>query len=61
MDVLSRLLEINHEVRGIKIGRDTSAIHNLLYADDLLLAGKAGLENARAMWGCLDQFCQWSG
>lgn len=61
MDILSRLLKVNIEVKGIKIRKDTPAIHHLMYADDMLLVGRASIKNARAMWGYLENFCQWSG
>lgn len=56
MDILSWLLEVNQEVKGIKIERDTPAIHHLMYTNDLLLVRRASLESARARWGCLEQF-----
>lgn len=61
MDILSRLLEKKKKVKGIKISRGAPTIYHLMYANDMLLVGRASLDNAKAMWGCLDQFCNWSG
>lgn len=61
MDILSRLLETKKEVKDLKLSRGAIAIHHLMYVDDLILVGRASLENASAMWGCLEQFCNCSG
>lgn len=61
IEILSRLLEKNNDVQGIKIGRNAPSINHLLYADDLVIAGRANVKNARAIWDCIDKFCSWSG
>lgn len=45
-DILSRLLDSNPDVQGIKLGRNTPPVSHLFYADDLLLAGKANIKSA---------------
>lgn len=59
--ILSRLLETNSEVQGIKIGRNAPTINHMLYVDDLVITGKANVKNAKAFWECLDKFCSWLG
>lgn len=59
MDILSQLLEAKKKVKGIKISREAFVVNHLMYADDLLLVGRASLENATAMWDCLELFCTW--
>lgn len=59
-DILSRLLEANPNVQGIKVGQNSLAISHFLYADDLLLARRENIRSARAIWECLDLFFRWS-
>lgn len=60
-DILSKLPTANSDVQGIKVSRNAPAISHLLYADDLLLAGRVNVKSARAIWKCLTTFCSWSG
>jgi hypothetical protein len=63
-EVLSRLLfreEVIGNLRGLKISRNSSAIHHLLFADDLLIFGKATPKEAHNIHECLEKYCHWSG
>ncbi|XP_059446685.1 uncharacterized protein LOC132178252 [Corylus avellana] len=63
-EVLSRLLfreESIGNIRGMKIARRSPAIHHLLFADDLLIFGKASLLEANSIKSCLDKYCSWPG
>lgn len=43
------------------MSNNTPAIIHLLYADDLMLAGKANQRCAKAIWECFGKFCSWLG
>jgi hypothetical protein len=63
-EVLSRLLlkeERIGNLKGMKIARNSPAINHLLFADDLLIFGKASLLEASSIKTCLDKYCSWSG
>jgi hypothetical protein len=63
-EVLSRLLfkeERNGSIHGLRIARNCPAIHHLLFADDLLLFGKASVSVAASFNSCLVKYCRWSG
>ena len=63
-EVLSRLLfqvEKEGAIKGLKISKHCSPIHHLLFADDLLIFGKATLIEASNIYSCLDKYCKWSG
>ena len=63
-EVLSRLLfkeEVAGNIKGLKISRTTPAIHHLLFADDLLIFGKATPKEATYIHSCLKKYCLWSG
>jgi hypothetical protein len=47
-------------INGLRISRNCSAIHHLLFADDLLLFAKASLSEASSFKACLDKYCFWS-
>lgn len=49
IEVLSQLLDINGDIQGIKFGKDIPAITHLLYADDLLLVGRANAKSSQVM------------
>jgi hypothetical protein len=48
-------------IKGLKISKHCSPIHYLLFADDLLIFGKATLTEASIIYSCLDKYCKWSG
>jgi hypothetical protein len=61
-EVLSRLLfkeEAIGNLRGLTISRNSSAIHHLLFADDLLIFGKATPKEANSIHACLEKYCLW--
>lgn len=45
----------------MKIARSSPTIHHLLFADDLLIFGKATLLEANSIKSCLDKYCSWFG
>jgi hypothetical protein len=51
----------NNNLSGISLGVGAPPIHSLLFADDLILCGKATLEEAQAIKTILYEFCQKSG
>jgi hypothetical protein len=48
-------------IHGLRIARNYLAIHHLLFADDLLIFGKATISVAASIKSCLDKYCRWSG
>jgi hypothetical protein len=63
-EVLSRLLfkeEALGNIKGLKISRNTPSIHHLLFADDLLIFGKATPKEANSIHSCLSKYSLWSG
>jgi hypothetical protein len=48
-------------LEGIKLGPGCPAIHSLLFADDLILCGKATAAEAQTIKDILTDFCQQSG
>lgn len=52
-EVLSRLLDSNNEVHGIKFGKAMLTITHILYADDLIIVGRANIRMARLRRGVL--------
>jgi hypothetical protein len=64
IEVFSRLLfkeERNGCINGLIISRNCTAIHHLLFDDDLLMFGKAFVSEATYFKSCLDKYCSWSG
>jgi len=51
----------NNNLSGISLGMGAHPIHSLLFADDLILCGKAIVEEAQAIKTILYEFCQQSG
>ena len=61
-EVFSRLMfkeERNGVLQGLQIARNCTAIHHLLFADDLLIFGKATVTVAASIKACLDKYCRW--
>jgi hypothetical protein len=62
--VFSRLMfkeERNGSFHGPRIAWNCSPIHHLLFANDLLIFGKATISVAASIKSCLDKYCRWSG
>jgi hypothetical protein len=62
--VLSHMLQRKKHldnIRSLKIARNNPAIHHLLFADDLLIFGKASISEASSFKLCLDKYYLWSG
>lgn len=51
----------NSLLEGVVLGPNCPTIHSLLFADDLLICGKASIQEAMAMKQILDSFCSASG
>jgi hypothetical protein len=51
----------NNNLSGISLGPGAPPIHSLLFADDLILCGKANLQEAQAIKDILYNFCHHSG
>ncbi|XP_062104219.1 uncharacterized protein LOC133815387 [Humulus lupulus] len=63
-DVLSRLLSISENqgmLKGIKVAREAPAISHLVFADDIILFGKATQREAKGLMDCLNKYCDWLG
>ena len=44
-------------IKGLKIAINTSPIHHLLFANDLLIFRKVSLQEASCIKSCLDKYC----
>jgi hypothetical protein len=63
-EVFSRLVfkeQRKGSIKGLQIARNCSAIHHLLFVDDLLMFGKATLSEASCFRSYLDKYCSWFG
>ncbi|XP_060972639.1 uncharacterized protein LOC133038488 [Cannabis sativa] len=63
-DVLSRLMAKNEagKIAGFKFTRGGgAAITHLMFADDIILFGKASVKEANNFLKCFDEYCAWSG
>jgi hypothetical protein len=64
VEVFLRLIfkeERNGSLKGLGISRNCSPIHQLLFADDLLIFGEAYISVAISIKACMDKYCRWSG
>jgi hypothetical protein len=60
MDKLSHMISqaiVGGEWLGIRAGREGQLISHLMFADDLLLFGKATAEHMQYVTKVLDEFC----
>ena len=51
----------SNQLTGISLGPCCSPIHSLMYADDLLVCGKANVQEALTISNILNEFCHASG
>jgi hypothetical protein len=64
VEVFSRLMfkeERNGSIKGLRIARNVATIHHLLFADDLLIFGRASIAEATSIKICLEKYYKWSG
>ena len=52
--------EGNGLIQGIQIARAASAVSHIMFADDILLLGRANERNASTMLQCLQKYNAWS-
>lgn len=57
---LQDALQANH-LTGISLGPNCPGIHSLMFADDLIVRGKANMQEARRISQIIDLFCHYSG
>lgn len=57
---LQDALQANH-LTGILLGPNCPPIHSLMFADDLIICGKANMQEVQAISNILNQFCHESG
>jgi hypothetical protein len=57
---LQDVLQANR-LSGISLGPECPPIHSLMFADDLLVCGKANVQEASTISNILQQFCQHAG
>jgi hypothetical protein len=63
-EVFSRLMfkdESLGSLQGLQITRNCSAVHHLLFTDDLPIFGKATVIVVATIKSCLEKYCRWSG
>ncbi|KAM6563873.1 hypothetical protein CsatB_023871 [Cannabis sativa] len=63
-DVLSRLIttrKAEGKLAGFRISREGPAITHLMFADDVILFGRASVKEAKGFIKCLEEYCSWSG
>uniref|UniRef100_A0A803PT25 Reverse transcriptase domain-containing protein n=1 Tax=Cannabis sativa TaxID=3483 RepID=A0A803PT25_CANSA len=64
VDVLSKLLMAKNEegkIASFKFTRGGPTITHLMFADDIILFGKASVKEAKSFLNCLKEYCAWSG
>jgi hypothetical protein len=59
-DLCLKKREIGY-IKGLSIFRNNPAIHHLLFADDLLIFGRANLAEASCIKSYLEKYCKWFG
>ncbi|XP_023926387.2 uncharacterized protein LOC112037802 [Quercus suber] len=59
--VLSRMIEQEPTIKGVKASIDGPAITHVMYADDIILFPKATRRDATKINECLDKYCSWLG
>lgn len=59
--MFSRLIDLDKEIHRIKISKNASFVSHILYADNMLIACRANLQNAKAVGNCLSNYCKWYG
>jgi mannosylglycoprotein endo-beta-mannosidase len=57
---LQDALQAGH-LTGISLGPNCPPIHSLMFADDLIVCGRANIQEAQAISQILNQFCEQSG
>uniref|UniRef100_A0A803NUW7 Reverse transcriptase domain-containing protein n=1 Tax=Cannabis sativa TaxID=3483 RepID=A0A803NUW7_CANSA len=63
-DVLSQLIMAKNEagkIAGFKFKRGGPAITHFMFADDIILFGKASVKEAKSYLNCFEDYCVWSG
>jgi hypothetical protein len=63
-EVFSRLMfkaETEGILKGLRIARNCPAINHLLFADDLLIFGRATNTEAKCIRACMENYTRWSG
>jgi len=63
-EVLSRLFHQQESIgllKGIRIAKACPPINHLLFADDLIIFGKATSSDANSISTCLQKYCSWLG
>jgi hypothetical protein len=53
--------ESEGNLKGLQIARNCPAINHLLFADDLLIFGRATNTEAKCIWTCMKNYTRWSG
>jgi hypothetical protein len=62
-EVFSRLMfkeERNNSLKGLRISKNCTPIHHLLFVDDLLIFGEASVSVVASIKSYLDKYCRWS-
>ncbi|XP_030479414.1 uncharacterized protein LOC115696664 [Cannabis sativa] len=63
-DILWRLITTRMNegsIHGFKVSRNGPPITHLMFADDVILFGKASVKEAKGFRKCLEDYCLWSG